>query len=188
MSEVQPSKQMGGFDLACEGYGSKPARVMFVGISAGQRGALISKVPLTRDNSGRLFQRCLKDLGLSESDERSERPVLKDCYVTNLVKGACLYKDGRNRPPTNEELVYWYPRFLEEYDQVKPRRLVALGHLVEEEIWNGWPHRDIDGLTELRAILHFVKHPRWYVMHGALAPAPNKSFLDMVREYGLAIQ
>lgn len=176
-----------GFELACDGYGSIPAKVMFVGISAGRRGALISKVPLTKDGSGRLFQRCLKELGLSESDEFSWTPVLKDCYITNLVKGRCLTPEGLNRLPTTEEIEYWFPRFMDEYRAVRPRSILALGSLVFREIARRGPIESVDNLPGPLALLRQVKHPRWYTSHGALSSPLSKAFLDMTLEYRMAL-
>jgi hypothetical protein len=85
---------------------------MFVGISAGRLGALVSKVPFTKDASGRIFQRCLNRLGLSESDEFSLKPQLRDCYVTNLVKSRVLTSKGLNRLPTVREMLDWLPCFI----------------------------------------------------------------------------
>jgi uracil-DNA glycosylase len=96
----------------CEGYGCIPADFMFVGISAGRLGALVSKVPFTKDASGRIFQRCLNRLGLSESDEFSLKPQLRDCYVTNLVKSRVLTSKGLNRLPTVREMLDWLPCFI----------------------------------------------------------------------------
>lgn len=169
------------YETACEGYGSVPARFMFVGISAGRLGALVSKVPLTRDSSGRIFQRCLRELGLSESDEFSEKPVLKDCYVTNLVKGRCLTPYGLNRLPTPKEVEFWWPRMISEIATVRPRRVIALGDLV-------WRTLERKGVRPVgyRGLLTVVKHPRWFHSHGALRQG-SPAFDDMVKEYKAAL-
>jgi len=160
-----------GLELECDGYGCVPSYFMFVGISAGQRGALISKVPLTKDASGRIFQRCLKVLDLSESDEYSVSPKLK-CYVTNLVKSRILTKEGKNRLPTQREMIDWLPYFEKEVEKVQPKKIVALGSLVAEFLRrNGFRHLVIE-----------VKHPRWYQAHGALSLG-SSAFEDMVRDY-----
>ncbi len=175
-----------GFELACEGYGCIPARYLFVGISAGRLGALVSKVPLTRDASGRVFQRCLKELGLSESDESCEAPILKDAYVTNLVKGRCLTEGGLNRLPTVQEIDYWFPAFMEEYIRVRPERILALGHLVFQEIARRGPIERVGELPSPLGLLREVRHPRWFQSHGALKPL-SKAFLDMCLEYRMAL-
>lgn len=162
------------FELECDGYGSIPAKIMFVGISAGRRGALITKVPLTKDASGRIFQRCLKELNLSDSDEFSVAPILKNCYITNLVKGRCLTKNGLNRLPTIKEREFWLPYFLEECKKVNPQIVIALG----EFVWKGLRH--------FLPCLVLVKHPRWYQAHGALDPK-SFAFNLMVLDYRKAI-
>jgi len=162
-------------DLECNGYGNVPAKVMFVGISAGRRGALVSKIPLTRDASGRIFQRCLKELGFSLSDEFSEKPILKNCYITNLVKGRCLTKDGLNRLPTIKEVERWWEFFVQEYKKVQPEVVVALGDFVYKKL------RFLQDANVVR-----VKHPRWYQAHGALK-SNSSSFKQMVRDYQTVI-
>src|SRR5712692_7170182 len=66
-AHIREDEKNPAFDRACEGYGSSPAKFMFVGISAGRLGARITKVPFTKDASGRIFQRCLGRLGLSKT-------------------------------------------------------------------------------------------------------------------------
>lgn len=117
-------------NLECDGYGCLPADFMFVGISAGRLGALLTKVPFTKDASGRIFQRCLNRLELSRSDEFSLKPVLINCYITNLVKSRVLTKKGLNRLPTQRELLDWFPYFVEEVAKVKPKKILCLGDLV----------------------------------------------------------
>jgi len=152
---------------------------MFVGISAGQRGVLITKVPLTKDASGRIFQRCLNRLGFSSSDEFSIEPALKNCYITNLVKSRVLTPKGLNRLPTQREMLDWLPYFRQEVEKVQPEKIVALGSLVATFLRrNGFPN-----IVE-------VKHPRWYQSHGALNPT-SEAFANMVQDYkkeGLGVE
>ncbi len=150
---------------------------MFVGISAGRLGALVSKVPLTRDASGRIFQRCLKELGLSESDEFSESPVLNDCYITNLVKGRCLSEKGLNRLPTDKEVAFWWPRMASEIVMVRPFRIVALGDFV----WRRLQRKGVR-TTGYGGPLTMVYHPRWYASKGALKTG-SPAFDRMVEDY-----
>lgn len=112
---------------ACQGYGAVPADYMFVGISAGRLGALVTRVPFTKDASGRIFQRCLGRLHLSTSDEFSLKPNLVNCYVTNLVKARVLTKSGLNRLPTPKEVETWLPTFRAEVESLKPKLILALG-------------------------------------------------------------
>jgi len=163
------------YQRACEGYGAIPAKFMFVGISAGKLGALQTRIPFTKDSSGRLFQRCLGRLGLSETDEFALKPVLRDSYVTNLVKGRILDDSGNNRLPTLKEIEFWWDAMQSEILGVNPQRTLAMSDLV----WQVFERRlSLDTLHLVRQ----VKHPRWYASHGALAK-DNSYFEDMVKEY-----
>jgi uracil-DNA glycosylase family 4 len=162
--------------LECDGYGCVPADFMFVGISAGRLGALISKVPLTKDASGRIFQRCLFHLGLSKSDENSLAPKLENCYITNLVKSRVLSKNGLNRLPTMREMIDWFPYFKCEVQRVHPKKIIVLGCVVADFLRK----------TEFRKLLIIVRHPRWYQAHGALN-SNSLAFQSMVRDYRKAI-
>lgn len=164
-----------GVNLECDGFGCVPADIMFVGISAGRLGALITKVPLTKDASGRVFQRCLGKLGFSESDEFSLSPTLKNCYVTNLVKSRVLTKEGLNRLPTTKEVYEWLPYLRAEIDKVQPKKVFALGSFVAHHL------RCFAGICLIQ-----IKHPRWYQAHGALNP-DSQAFHKMVEEYKTAI-
>jgi uracil-DNA glycosylase family 4 len=148
---------------------------MFVGISAGRRGGLITKVPFTKDASGRILQRCLGMLGLSLSDEYSVKPKLVNCYVTNLVKGTILGETGKNRKPTADEVAYWLPALREEVMNVEPRRILALGKQVYDSIQPEFSH-----VIPLR-------HPRWFQSHGAIK-AGSSAFKEMMKHYECAIR
>ena len=148
---------------------------MFVGISAGKLGVLKTSVPFTKDSSGRLLQRCLGKLGWSESDEFSERPVLKDCWITNIVKGRILDEKGNNRLPTLKEIEYWWPTFDREIQTVNPERILALGDVV----WNTL-HRKLRFEYLNRTVQ--AKHPRWYASHGAIKD-DSPAFKSMLTDY-----
>lgn len=156
----------------CDGYGCVPAAWMFVGISAGKLGSLVTKVPFTKDASGRIFQRCLNRLGLSKSDEVSLQPELINCYITNLVKSRVLTEDDLNRLPTKREMIDWLPYFREEVKKVKPKKIFALGSVVGDFLKK----------TEGHYFCIVLKHPRWYQSHGALK-ANSKAFEEMVTDY-----
>lgn len=155
---------------SCEGYGCLNPKFMFVGISAGKLGALKTNVPFTKDSSGRLLQRCLQVLRLSESDEFSLKPKLKNCWITNLVKGRILNKDGNNRLPSNKEIDFWWSDFCQEVRKVKPQVIVAVGKLVYQKLEGQFQH------------VTFVNHPRWYASHGAIN-YKNVYWQFMVRDY-----
>lgn len=167
------------YELACYGYGEAPSSTMFVGISAGKLGALQTKVPFTKDASGRLFQRVLFKLGYSETDEFTIAPKLKDCWVTNLVKGRILDERGNNRIPSLKEVEYWWPTFQEEVAGVDPKRILALGNFVWQALG-----RKLD-FTHLHRVRQ-LKHPRWYASHGALKEG-SSAFQQMWRDYSEAL-
>jgi len=169
--------------LECEGYGCSPAKYMFIGISAGRRGALLSKVPLTKDASGRLFQRCLGRLGLSSSDEFSIKPELNDTYITNLVKGRCLTENGLNRLPTDDEVAYWAPLLIDEIKKIQPKVLGLLGDFVQKKsVVIPWPL-----IRDKHIGLGLFYHPRWYASRGALKIG-SPAFEQMVTEYAAELR
>ena len=169
MTKINKKCRCGKHKLECDGYGSVPAKFMFVGLSAGKLGALITKVPFTKDGSGRLLQRVLGSLFFSNSDERSIHPQLTNVYITNLAKGRYLDDKGNNRLPTNEEIYDWYEYLESEIAIVKPTAIIALGKLVFET------------LDSYQNVI-YAKHPRWYFSHGAVNPR-SKAWQQMLKDY-----
>ena len=161
---------------SCEGFGVLNAKYMIVGISAGKLGALKTNVPFTKDGSGRLMQRTLNALGLAETDEFSLKPVLKDVWLTNFVKGRILDEKGNNRLPNSEELDYWSADFRDEYHRVQPKNLIAVGSLVRD--WLTWI-----GFVDIK----MVKHPRWYFSHGGIKQG-SKASNQMIQDYKEVLQ
>lgn len=157
-------------ELECDGYGDVPAKFMFVGLSAGKLGALITKVPFTKDGSGRLLQRTFGALGLSKSDEFSIKPDLKKVYVTNLAKGRYLDEKGNNRLPTDDEIYDWYPYIEDEISLVEPKAIIALGKLVYATLDDAYPN------------VIYAKHPRWYFSHGGIKDG-SKASNQMINDY-----
>ncbi len=156
------------------GWGPIPASYMFIGITPGRRGAQKTRVPFTRDRSGRLLQRCLGRLGLSRSDEFSLKPDLIDCYVTNLVKTHILTDDQRNRNPTPRKIDEELPALRDEIIRVRPKVIVVLGkdigRLLREK------------LPEARDSIRVLNHPNWYGSHGAEKPS-SEAFERMIKDY-----
>lgn len=161
----------GKHTLECDGYGDVPAKYMFVGLSAGKLGALITKVPFTKDGSGRLLQRTLGSLGFSQSDEFSIKPRLNQVYITNLAKGRYVDDKGNNRLPTNDEVYDWFPYLEHEISIVKPLAIITLGKLVFDSI-----HDNYDNVI-------YAKHPRWYFSHGGVKQG-SKASTQMLKDYG----
>ena len=166
---------------ACKGYGCIPAKFMFVGISAGKLGALKTEVPFTKDMSGRLLQRVLYHLGLSKTaDEKTLRPELVNCYLTNMVKGRILDKKGNNRLPNETEVLYWLPKLQHELIDVKPTVIIALGKLVGHDLQKAFQYGLLlktPGLT----LMEF-KHPRAYGSRGAIN-IDSVAWSEMLSDY-----
>jgi uracil-DNA glycosylase family 4 len=160
---------------SCEGYGELSPKIMLVGISAGKLGALQTGVPFTKDGSGRLMQRVLKELGYSKSDEFSLKPELKRCWITNLVKGRLLDEKGNNRLPTQREIDFWWDDFCKEVDKVQPERIIAVGKLVFKELEGKFKN------------VTFVMHPRWYFSHGAINKE-TEGWKQMLYDYKQVIE
>jgi uracil-DNA glycosylase family 4 len=160
---------------SCDGFGVKNCRFMFVGISAGKLGALKTSVPFTKDGSGRMLQRTLKELGLSKSDEFSLKPELVDCWITNLVKGRILDDKGNNRLPNQIEINYWWNDFVTEFETVNPKTIVAVGKLVYDMIRNNMSYH-------LQKDVRMVMHPRWYFSHGGIKIG-SKASQQMIDDY-----
>ena len=160
----------GKHQAECFGYGEIPAKFMFIGLSAGKLGALITKVPFTKDGSGRLLQRILGEFGFSKSDEKSIKPELRNVFVTNLAKGRYLDENGNNRLPTSDEIHDWYEYLEYEIETVKPKVIIALGKLVYDSLVDNYPN------------LIQAKHPRWYFSNGGINTS-SKGWKNMVRDY-----
>lgn len=170
---------------ACKGYGCIPATFMFVGISAGKLGALKTEVPFTRDMSGRLLQRVLFRLDLSRSpDEKTWKPELKNCYLTNLVKGRILNDEGNNRLPTSAEIAYWIPKLNHEILDVKPKFIIALGDLVFKSLVS---YKMCGALLTNEAEIIYAKHPRAYGSRGAVSES-SAAWRDMLYDYRKMIE
>jgi len=153
------------------GYGDSNAKILFVGMAPGRNGADITGVPFTRDPSGVLFQECLIAAGFSlESDPKNEHPLLRDVYVTNLVKCNPKEEGRRNRTPFQEEISNCAPFFEQEINEVKPKIIVTFGKVVTEHILKKRIPRFMDihnkpFKKEERTYLPFI-HPS-YVIRGA---------------------
>lgn len=114
------------------GFGDSEAKVLFVGLAPGRKGADLTGVPFTKDDSGVLFQEMLIRICLSkEKDPRNENPILRKAYTTNIVK--CNPKEwgktgrAKNRNPTVKEIKNCR-RFLEnELRILDPKVIVPLG-------------------------------------------------------------
>ena len=159
-------------DKICDGTGDKNnPEYMLVGMCGGRLGCIQTGIPFTRDGSGKLLIRTLNELGYTKDYEWNENPQYKNIYVTNLVKGFILGPDGNNRAPTYDEIQYWMEPFMEEIQDVNPKVVVAIGHVVEKALTH-----------KIYKPLLFVKHPSYYLRNGALGKA-NTAWQTMLEEY-----
>lgn len=160
----------------CDGIGDRDSpKHMLVGMCGGRLGCIQTGVPFTRDGSGRLLIRVLKELGYTSSFERDEKPEYHNVYVTNLVKGVILNECGNNRVPNETEIEYWLPSFLNEVNFVKPKHTVAIGSVVFSTLLR------VDS-GDIHPPLLSVRHPSYYLRNGALGKA-NQAWKDMLEEY-----
>lgn len=109
------------------GYGDVHAKILLIGEAPGRLGADVTGVPFTRDRSGVFLQRMLGKMGLNKSEPENELPVLKDAYITNIVKCNPQSSTGVNRSPKKEEIHECRRYLLNEIEIIKPRIIITLG-------------------------------------------------------------
>src|SRR5690349_1159646 len=85
------------------GYGDVNAKILLIGEAPGRLGADVTGIPFTRDRSGVFLQRMLGKIGLNESEPENELPILRDVYITNIVKCNPQGSTGANRSPKKDE-------------------------------------------------------------------------------------
>ncbi len=110
--------------------GPLDARVLFVAEAPGRRGAAITGVPLTRDESGRRFEAFLTLAGIDRAD----------AFVTNAVLCNPLDAAGHNRPPTPAEIARCRPFLARTLDALRAPVVVALGRVALESLRAMAPH------------------------------------------------
>lgn len=118
------------------GNGDPRASVLFVAEAPGRLGGELTGVPLSRDQSGRRFERLLGLAGLPR-----ERIFITNAALCNPQDGR-----GRNRPPSRAEVERCRPWLTETLDVVAAAVVVALGATALAALGRIEPH----GLT-LRA-------------------------------------
>jgi DNA polymerase len=110
--------------------GAMDARVIFVAEAPGRRGAAITGVPLTRDESGRRFAAFLALAGLTRDG----------AFITNAVLCNPLDPTGRNRAPTRAEAARCRPFLARTLDLVPAPIVVALGRVALDALAAISPH------------------------------------------------
>jgi uracil-DNA glycosylase family 4 len=114
--------------------GPLEARAIFVAEAPGRRGAAITGVPLTRDESGRRFERFLALAGLRREDVFVTNAVLCN-PLSPTAGGACA-----NRPPAAREILRCRPHLARTLGLVRAPAVVALGRVAIESLRAIAPH------------------------------------------------
>lgn len=120
----------GRLPVLSQANGNPGARVLFVAEAPGRRGAEVSRAPLSRDQTGRRFERLLALAGLRRGD----------VFITNAV--LCNPRDarGNNRPPSLAErraCAHWLQETL---DLLRPAAVVTLGAVALDALGRIEPH------------------------------------------------
>jgi uracil-DNA glycosylase family 4 len=113
-----------------EANGRLDADVVFVAEAPGRRGAAVTGVPLTRDESGRRFEEFLAVAGLGRGD----------AFVTNAVLCNPIDAAGRNRTPSAKEMASCGDHLERTVGLVGAPVVVALGRVALEALRAIAPH------------------------------------------------
>ena len=98
------------------GVGDRHARWLFVGEGPGRQEDLQGE-PFVGP-AGKLLDNMLRALTLARG---------QDTYIANVVKCRPVGADGRDRPPTNEEIAACMPYLRRQIALIRPQVIVALG-------------------------------------------------------------
>jgi uracil-DNA glycosylase family 4 len=110
--------------------GRLDAQIMFVAEAVGRRGGAVTGVPLTRDESGKRFERFLRIAGIDRGD----------VFITNAVLCNPIDASGANRPPRTSEVARCRPFLAATLEIVGARLVVALGRIALESLRVVSPH------------------------------------------------
>lgn len=105
------------------GAGAIEPLVFFLGESPGRLGADQTGIPFTQDRSGRLLRRMIGEIELCP----------QEIYISNVLKCNPRNEEGKNRPPSNEELVNCHEYLLAEINAVRAKVIVPLGEIASRE-------------------------------------------------------
>ena len=110
--------------------GDPTARILFLAEAPGRRGAEVSRVPLSRDLTGRMFERRLALAGLTRAD----------VFISNAV--LCNPRDerGNNRTPSHAERAACAHWLAETIALLDPAVVVTLGAVALAAIGRIAPH------------------------------------------------
>lgn len=142
------------------GWGSVPAKIMFVGEAPGMKGADRTGVPFTGDRSGRRLQSLLIRLGFSLAASPSDpAPPLRDCFLTNAVR--C--NPPRNRTPTSAEIAACAPHLMAEIAIVRPLLIVAVGSVATTVLARHLLGRPLPAIKQVHAQPFPVAQEHWLI-------------------------
>ena len=109
------------------------AKIMIVGLAPAAHGGNRTGRMFTGDNSAQFLFRALYEAGLSSkpySVSRNDGVVVRCIYITSVVKCA----PPNNRPSGEEIRTCVGNWFKYELEHIKPRAIVALGHIAFESV------------------------------------------------------
>ena len=101
---------------AVPGVGDRKARWLFVGEGPGRQEDAQGE-PFVGP-AGKLLDNMLRALGLARGS---------NTYIANIVKCRPVGADGRDRPPTSDEVAACLPYLVRQIDLIQPDVIVALG-------------------------------------------------------------
>lgn len=163
------------------GWGTIPARVMFVGEAPGFKGADRTGVPFTADRSGRRLQALLVRLGLSlPADPPDPAPRLRDCFLTNAVR--C--NPPGNRTPTPAEVAACAPHLLAELALVQPWIIVAVGAIATNVLAAHLLGRSLPPIRQAHARPVALPDGRWLLPMLHPSRASNAALEEVLRVLG----
>jgi DNA polymerase len=110
--------------------GPLDAQVLFIAEAVGRRGGALTGVPLTRDETGKRFERFLR---VADIDRRVT-------FVTNAILCNPLDAEGRNRPPSATEVSACRPFLARTVAIVRAPVIVTLGRVALESLRMISPH------------------------------------------------
>lgn len=109
------------------GYGDLNASVLFVGEAPGRLGADITGIPFTRDKSGKLLQSLLYQIGMNNNEKHSDNPLLKNAYITNVIRCNPRNLKNNNATPKSNEIFNCNDYLKMEIKIINPLIIVPLG-------------------------------------------------------------
>jgi uracil-DNA glycosylase family 4 len=106
------------------GAGAIEPLVFFLGESPGRLGADKTGIPFTQDRCGRLLRKMIEEIKLHPYE----------IYISNVLKCNPRNEKGKNRRPSNEELVNCHEYLLAELHAVRARVVVPLGEIASKAL------------------------------------------------------